>query len=1059
MFINTPEYEIIGINALSERFAMRKSCILLGICLFLGLASVAVAAEQLDIEAIRQDIERYGWSFEVDDAFSRSLTPEQRQNLRGYRPPADYQKILDENLKIFPVDKDLPSSLDWRDVNGVTSVKNQGDCGSCWAFAATAELESFIKIYYGEDTNLSEQQVVSCNPYGADCDGGWANAAYFVFRQYGAAQENCMPYLGMSPPDAPCEQDEFKKYGFITGWHSISNNVQQIKEALQDGPVCTAIDASDEFEAYDSGCYDVPGGWTNHLVLIVGYDDRACGNNGAWIIKNSWGYDFGDGGYIYVQYGAGSTGQSVTQLEYTPPPTSISIHTGITEEPLIGDGTALIEWSTSGAAAPLVDIYFGNEGHCHQVLVAENLPNTGSYNWAVPNLGTNYGSLVVYPSSGTEDGFGITEDYIKVVGHKTRYVSPSGSNTAPFETPETAAHSISDAVVACTGTDSVLVAGGHYLGTVTVGTTVRLIGGFSEDFTVRDLETYPTVIQSGNTGMRFLEGSGDFGMVDGFVFRDCTGSPGSVPESGSHGGGIFVRNASPLILDCVFEDNLASASSGTGFGGAICVVGGQPEIRDCVFRDNVGSQGGALGIFDGAHPTLIDCQILGNACRDSSSANTGAGLFVRNAAVTVQGGALGGNGGGAGAGMHLLDAQGYLSRVDIRNNRAQVDGGGILAVDSTLDLANVKVTGNVSNTGSGGGLSSQGTSFTLRNVQITDNRSAILGGGMFASGATGLVENCLTSGNTAGNTGGLMALASGPMIVRNNIVSENFGGGLTVIGSEVTIGCNNVWQNDGGDYVSMTAPASDFSADPLFLNAAADDFGLGQYSPCVDRGEMAADCLDPDGSRADVGLLGGPGADFVAPDHVTGADLEDLGGGTWRLTWNALGADNISHYVVYRDTTEVFVPSPMKALATIDHPGTVFEDAPGMECYYLVAAVDEMGYSGGYSAQVSTAGSISAAGGSELPRNLAIAKVVPNPFNPRTTLSYEVPRTGRIELAVYDIKGRLVKRLVSGTVQAGRHTVSWSGQDSHGRAVAAGVYFARMSDGRTATTSKMVLTK
>ena len=72
----------------------------------------------------------------------------------------------------------------------------------------------------------------------------------------------------------PCTQGEFFKYATITDYNSIANDVQQIKAALQYGPVCTAIDAGPEFEAYGGGCYDVPGGWTNHLVLIVGYDDR-----------------------------------------------------------------------------------------------------------------------------------------------------------------------------------------------------------------------------------------------------------------------------------------------------------------------------------------------------------------------------------------------------------------------------------------------------------------------------------------------------------------------------------------------------------------------------------------------------------------------------------------------------------------------------------------------------------------------------------------------------------------------------------------------------------------
>jgi cathepsin K len=1051
---------------MSERSEMRKSAmwkstLFLGLGLLVLNAGIALAQEAPDVEAIRRDIERNGWSFEVDDSFSGKLTPEQRMNLRGFNPPPDYQKILDANLRIYPVQKDLPTNLDWRELGGVTPVKNQADCGSCWAFAAVGELESFIKIYYGVETDLSEQQVVSCNPYGAGCDGGWANAAYFVFQQYGAVQENCMPYMGMDPPEAPCDQNLYKKYGFIDGWNSVSNNVEQIKAALQYGPLCTAIDASDEFEAYSSGCYDVPGGWTNHLVLIVGYDDRSCDGNGAWIIKNSWGPDFGEGGYIHVQYGAGSVGVSLTQLQYTAPQTSIEIHPAITVEPIYGDQMATINWTSGGASAPYVDIWFGSEGHCHEYLVAENVPNTGSYEWAVPNLGTNYGSLVVHPSTGTPDGFGFTQDQVRIIGHKTRYVSPTGGNVAPYETPETAARSIADAVTACTGTDSVMVAGGSYVGTVSVGTTVRLFGGFSSDFSQRDPEAFPTVIQSGSTGMRFTAGSGDFGMADGFIFRNCTGGNSSEPVSGRHGGAIYVKDAAPVISNCVFEDNRADPGTATGFGGAICVVGGQPTVSDCVFTGNIASRGGAVGVFAGAEASFSGCDFTANSCSDSMATFLGAGFYVEGAQVSLDGGRLVNNGGsGSGGGMFLTGSAGaVLDRVEVRGNRANGNGGGFQVNQSQLTLRNLEVLDNRSATGSGGGIGSDNADLAVRNVRVAGNSSAIMGGGVFASNLTGVVENCLIQDNTSGSGGGMVAFSGGPATVRNNIVTGN-SSGLMAVGTEMTAGHNNVWQNNGADYVSMTAPASDISADPLFVVSGDGGYGLGQFSPCIDRGADDAGCLDPDGSRADMGLLGGPAADFVAPAFVAGATLQDLGGGTWRLSWDAGAEPDITHYVVYRDTTEVFEPSPLKALATVEHPATSYEDTPGMDCYYLVVAVDADGHSGGYSAQLFTDGDVvTPAGDSELPRSLAIAGVVPNPFNPRTTLSYDVPRTGRVRLAVFDIRGRLVRELVNGTVAAGRHTAVWDGRDRGGQSVAAGVYFARMEDGRSATTAKMVLAK
>ena len=97
---------------------------------------------------------------------------------RGYVRPPDWDRTFQEHLRVFPADKDdLPAVWDWRTMNGVTPVKNQGSCGSCSAFAAAAEMEAKIRIYYGNRVlDLSEQQIISCNPYGSGCGGGWAGS-------------------------------------------------------------------------------------------------------------------------------------------------------------------------------------------------------------------------------------------------------------------------------------------------------------------------------------------------------------------------------------------------------------------------------------------------------------------------------------------------------------------------------------------------------------------------------------------------------------------------------------------------------------------------------------------------------------------------------------------------------------------------------------------------------------------------------------------------------------------------------------------------------------------
>jgi hypothetical protein len=291
------------------------------------------------------------------------------------------------------------------------------------------------------------------------------------------------------------------------------------------------------------------------------------------------------------------------------------------------------------------------------------------------------------------------------------------------------------------------------------------------------------------------------------------------------------------------------------------------------------------------------------------------------------------------------------------------------------------------------------------------------------------------------------------------MVLSNSGSGLTALGEFLTADYNNVWNNSGGDYGgSSVAGENDLSADPLFVDPASGDYGLGLHTPCLDRGDPEPTCQDPDGSTADVGLLGGPGADPVAPVAIAGAEIEDLGGGQFRISWTANSEPDMDQYVIYRDTATVFEPGAAKAVATVDHPTTQWEDTPPYMCYYLVVPVDSEGHVGGYSPRLYTE-DISFVPDSRLASVLAIAAVIPNPFNPRTTIWYDVPKRGHVTLKVYDLRGRRVRELLAGEVPVGRHSVVWDGQDDHGMNVAAGVYFVRLANEGRSETTKVLLAK
>jgi C1A family cysteine protease len=217
---------------------------------------------------------------------------------------------------------DTPNSFDWRNVDGndwTTPVKEQGQCGSCYAFGIYAALESAVKIKLGNpelNVDFSEQYMVSCgyqSGYCYGCDGGSPTPTYNFVKEFGAVPESFFSYTSGDTGVLPsCENELYDDfYDFktdIVDWHWVSSDVESIKNALIEyGPLPTSMVVHGDFEAYPQGCdngiYKHPGDEsdedTNHRVTIVGYND----NQQYWICKNSWGKDWGDNGWFKIAYG------------------------------------------------------------------------------------------------------------------------------------------------------------------------------------------------------------------------------------------------------------------------------------------------------------------------------------------------------------------------------------------------------------------------------------------------------------------------------------------------------------------------------------------------------------------------------------------------------------------------------------------------------------------------------------------------------------------------------------------------------------------------------------
>jgi len=271
-----------------------------------------------EIEAIQREVDANGYAWTAKRNWTTDLSEQDFQRLLGARIPPEVLRRFDVlDADDFPIARDLPDSFSWRTLDGVTPVKSQGGCGSCWDFAAHSALEAMILIYSGVELDLSEQQVLSCETGGFGCGGGWYSWAWNYIRENGSVDETCMPYE--ADDTVPCADEFCEKVATCKRWIDIPNDVDAIKTAVLDGPVATTFTVYSDFGSYGSGCYDHEDtDPINHAVAIVGWDDNMCGpGDGAWLCKNSWGDWWGDlGGFFWIKYGAAAVGTATQQVFY-----------------------------------------------------------------------------------------------------------------------------------------------------------------------------------------------------------------------------------------------------------------------------------------------------------------------------------------------------------------------------------------------------------------------------------------------------------------------------------------------------------------------------------------------------------------------------------------------------------------------------------------------------------------------------------------------------------------------------------------------------------------------
>ena len=191
------------------------------------------------------------------------------------------------------------TDIDWRDEYKVSSVKNQGSCGGCWAFSAVGAIESAWAIKYNKLYNLSEQELIDCSTLNKGCKGGSMDLAFQYIMNNSLCTNLSYPYTAQ---DDICNINNCNPIVKIKNYSNVKqNNETALMRAVSNKPISVAIQANKRsFQLYQSGIYSDPecGYNLDHGVLLIGYGYDDLYKMDYWIVKNSWGKQWGENGYI-----------------------------------------------------------------------------------------------------------------------------------------------------------------------------------------------------------------------------------------------------------------------------------------------------------------------------------------------------------------------------------------------------------------------------------------------------------------------------------------------------------------------------------------------------------------------------------------------------------------------------------------------------------------------------------------------------------------------------------------------------------------------------------------
>jgi len=198
-----------------------------------------------------------------------------------------------------------PTNFDWATTQYVTPIRNQGQCGSCWAFSATETISSYFALATNAQAELlSVEQIVDCDTAGQDqgCNGGFPSGAYSYVQSAGGIEtETAYPYTAEGGQSGSCNFQQSSVVATVTGSSSISGETGIYQQLSTGGPVSVCVDAS-QWSSYQGGVLTSCTNNVDHCVQATGYANYNSAN-AYWIVRNSWGTSWGENGFIWIQIG------------------------------------------------------------------------------------------------------------------------------------------------------------------------------------------------------------------------------------------------------------------------------------------------------------------------------------------------------------------------------------------------------------------------------------------------------------------------------------------------------------------------------------------------------------------------------------------------------------------------------------------------------------------------------------------------------------------------------------------------------------------------------------